>query len=319
LSVPSGQGTGTEHRDGAGRPFFLFSLPTYTIGCGPASSSAPKGADIMAKILRNRILLIVIALLAAGGIALSFFWESIALKPQLARIFPTMSVHSPMPTGDAREAGESGNGQAQEVPPGTTAKKKQQDFQIILKRHLFGKSQDSKKTGTEQAASVPLTATSLDLSLLGTITGPPDKRRAVILDKKKKAQELYGQGDTVQGSLIKEILRDKIILTVNGKDEVLLPEIPRKNPAPGVVKTLPAQQRNAIEAPVEEDNPDTLSAVPNEPEVGDPPMEPENPMEQAESTPEVTGEPMGKNAGNLPPVRRNQDKSSFKKNTQGKP
>jgi hypothetical protein len=273
----------------------------------------------MAKILRNRILLIVIALLAAGGIALSFFWDSIALQPQLARIFPTLSAHSPMPTGDVPEAGESVIGQAQGVKPGTIAKKKQQDFQVILKRHLFGKSQDSKKTGTDQAAAVPLTATSLDLSLLGTITGHPDKRRAVILDKKKKAQELYGQGDTVQGSLIKEILRDKIILTVNGKDEVLLPEIPRKNPAPGAARILPPQQRSAMEAPVEEDNPDTLSALPNEPEAGEPPMEPENPMEPAESTPEVTGEPMGKNAGNLPPVRRNQDKPSFQKNTQGKP
>jgi hypothetical protein len=316
LSVPSGQGTGTEHRDGAGRPFFLFSLPTYTIGCGPASSSAPKGADIMAKILRNRILLIVIALLAAGGIALSFFWESIALKPQLARIFPTMSVHSPMPTGDAREAGESGNGQAQGVTPGTTAKKKQQDFQIILKRHLFGKSQDSKKTGTEQATTVPLTATSLDLSLLGTITGPPDKRRAVILDKKKKAQELYGQGDTVQGSLIKEILRDKIILTVNGKDEVLLPEIPQKKSQARPQSFRPAQ--TAAE-PTAADIPDTSAAESNEPEAVEPPMEPEITMEPLESSPEVTGESTGKEAGNLPPVRRNQDKSSFKKNTQGKP
>lgn len=271
----------------------------------------------MAKILRNRILLIVIALLAAGGIALGFFWDSIASNPQLARIFPAMPARSPMPDGNAPETEENGNGEEKGVAPGTIVPKKQQDFQVILKRHLFGKSQDTKNTGNSEQAAVQLTATSLDLSLLGTITGPPDKRRAVILDKKRKAQELYGQGDTVQGSRIKEIQRDKIILTVNGKDEVLLPETPNKNPAPRSAKNLPAQQQNAVEAPLEEDNPDL--AGPNEPEAGEPPMEPENPLEQVEPTPEVTVEPMGNKTGNLPPVRRNQDRSSFKKNTQGKP
>jgi len=267
----------------------------------------------MAKILKNRILLIAIVLLVAGGIALSFFWDRIASQPQLARIFSTMSVRSPVPAGSAPEAGNSNKEQRQGRKPGTIATKKQQDSQIILTRHLFGKSQDSQKTASAEQSAVRLTATSLDLSLLGTITGPPEKRRAVILDKKKKAQELYGQGDTVQGSLIKEIQRDKLILTVNGKDEVLLPEIPKKNPQARPQAFRPAKEPTAV------DIPDTSTAESNEPDPMEPPMEPENPMEPPESTPEMTRESTGNEAGNLPPVRRNQDKSSLKNNTQGKP
>lgn len=109
--------------------------------------------------------------------------------------------------------------------------KKHPDFQTILKRNLFGPPPKEVEAVTTGPAPDTLAATALELSLLGTISGPSDTtRRAILLDKKKKVQDIYYQGDTVQGAVIKEIQRSKIILDVNGKEEMLIPETPKTNP-----------------------------------------------------------------------------------------
>lgn len=78
-----------------------------------------------------------------------------------------------------------------------------------------------------------LEATSLDLTLLGTISGGVNTQRAIIQDKRKRTQEIYYKGDAIGPALIKEILRGKVILTVRGKDEILLMKEPKSSPAKG--------------------------------------------------------------------------------------
>jgi type II secretory pathway component PulC len=141
------------------------------------------------------------------------------------------------------------------VIPVKSEQKKRPDPQTILKRNLFGTPPKGEKAATtEQPAPV---ATALELSLVGTITGPPNSRRAILLDKKKKVQDIYYQGDTVQGALIKEIQRGKIILNVNGKEEILVPETPKTNPSgatnPNPSSSIPPEmgQGPAPEIPAE--------------------------------------------------------------------
>jgi type II secretory pathway component PulC len=114
--------------------------------------------------------------------------------------------------------------------PVASEQKKHPDLQTILKRNLFGPPPKEVKAVTTGPAPETLAATALELSLLGTISGPSNTRRAILLDKKKKVQDIYYQGDTVQGAVIKEIQRSKIILDVNGKEEMLVPETPKTNP-----------------------------------------------------------------------------------------
>ncbi|MBU1985768.1 MAG: hypothetical protein KJ846_00925, partial [Proteobacteria bacterium] len=109
---------------------------------------------------------------------------------------------------------------------------KRPDHQVILKRNLFGPPPKKDQPGKTTQTAADLVATSLDLGLLGTITGSPKNRRAIILDKKTKLQDIYFQGDVIQGALIKEIQRGKIILNRNGKEEILIPETPKKNSTP---------------------------------------------------------------------------------------
>ncbi len=73
-----------------------------------------------------------------------------------------------------------------------------------------------------------LEPTTLKVALWGTVIGQSEPY-AVIEDKKQRKQALYQVGDTIQDANIKEILRNKVVLTFQGKDQVLLMEEDVKN------------------------------------------------------------------------------------------
>ncbi len=102
-------------------------------------------------------------------------------------------------------------------------REKKEDYSVITKRNLFGKAEEKAIEKVVEAKPV-MTATSLDLVLLGTIGGTSNDQRAFIRNKKNKSQDIYYKGDAIEHAFIKEISRGQIILTVNGKDEILLME-----------------------------------------------------------------------------------------------
>jgi len=92
----------------------------------------------------------------------------------------------------------------------------------VLERNLFGPPPSADKTksaGGQPAAD--LQPTSLSLVLMGTIVSADAESRAIILEKDTKNQDIYQQGDVVQGAVVKEILRKKVVLTSDGRDEIL--------------------------------------------------------------------------------------------------
>lgn len=96
------------------------------------------------------------------------------------------------------------------------------DYQVIVDRNLFGSSSGPVvETENEEASPDDMELTSLDIILLGTISGDSNGRRAFIVDKSTNEQEVYQKGDAVQGAIIKDILRGKIVLNYQGNDEVL--------------------------------------------------------------------------------------------------
>ncbi len=98
------------------------------------------------------------------------------------------------------------------------------DYQAIIDRNIFGsierETEDANTEGIKEIEAL-LEPTSLKIALLGTVVGDQQSTRAVIRDKGKKREDLYREGDTVQGAVIKKILRGKVILRVGGKDEIL--------------------------------------------------------------------------------------------------
>lgn len=93
-------------------------------------------------------------------------------------------------------------------------------YRTIVERNLF-----NTKTGVESAPEKldleTLKPTDLKLRLLGTVSGDKKDTYAVIEEVGKKQQHLYRVGDTIQNATVKTILREKVVLHVNGEDEIL--------------------------------------------------------------------------------------------------
>ncbi len=95
-------------------------------------------------------------------------------------------------------------------------------YKAIIDRNLF-------KTGMEAGEKKRLDSVNLDeikptelnLKLWGTVTGLTAYAFAVIEETKNRTQSLYRTGDTIQNATVKLILREKVVLNVNGRDEIL--------------------------------------------------------------------------------------------------
>ncbi len=98
-----------------------------------------------------------------------------------------------------------------------------QGHEIIVQRNLF-KVETEKKEATDKASGSNeqenIELTTLSLTLWGTVTGGSDLY-AVIEDKKSRIQALYQEGDSIQDARVKKILKREVILTFQGKDQVL--------------------------------------------------------------------------------------------------
>lgn len=115
-------------------------------------------------------------------------------------------------------------------------------YQTIIDRNIFGSiGREAEEAQAEQRKEIETTLepTSLKIALLGTVVGDRQSTLAVIKDKAKKTQDLYREGDTVQGADIRKILRGKVILRVGGRDEILTIE---ESAASGSEKEYPVSK-----------------------------------------------------------------------------
>ena len=94
------------------------------------------------------------------------------------------------------------------------------NFKSITERNLFGTVDKASKNNTSENIE-GLEPTSLDVALLGTVTGNNQDARAVIEEIGKRKQGLYKVGDSIQNAMVKMILNGKVVLRVGDKDEIL--------------------------------------------------------------------------------------------------
>lgn len=93
-------------------------------------------------------------------------------------------------------------------------------YQAIIDRNIFAsKEQPDQEVSADQIKN--LEPTSLKIRLLGTIAGDQQSARAIIEEPKQKTQNLYKTGDSIEGAVIKKILRGKVVLRVDGQDKIL--------------------------------------------------------------------------------------------------
>ena len=98
------------------------------------------------------------------------------------------------------------------------------EYTKIVERNIFGATEKIEEAlVVEEVKPVEtLEETSLQLSLLGTVAGDSASARAIILDQRKRSQDIYRVGDSVQEAEIRQILRGKVVLRHGEKDEILI-------------------------------------------------------------------------------------------------
>ncbi len=97
-------------------------------------------------------------------------------------------------------------------------------YDSIIERNLFNtkdKEEEVKEEPKVEEEDKELEETKLNLRLWGTVSGGGSTTYAVIEDKKERKQNLYREGDMIQKAVLKKILREQVILSVNNRDEIL--------------------------------------------------------------------------------------------------
>ena len=134
-------------------------------------------------------------------------------------------------------------------------------YQTILEKNLFNAKLRVSPTDVGQPPEPEiniesLEPTDLELELRGTIAGSSGNSYAIIAQKgrsrRSAQQELYRPGDTVQDAVIKRILRGKVVLSVEGTDQVLAmseraQQAPRTPPSAHPIRQKRTLRRSTIE------------------------------------------------------------------------
>lgn len=138
------------------------------------------------------------------------------------------------------------------------------DYGIILTRNIFKSVLEpmGNPIGSEETDLDSLAETTMQLALLGTVSGSREDARAIIREEKSKKEEIYQVGSEVQGALITRIDRGKVVLQVNGQEEVLNIKEPESGPpVAGGAEPVPVHPageaaENAPPQASPDDNPD---------------------------------------------------------------
>ncbi|HPI91773.1 MAG TPA: type II secretion system protein N [Deltaproteobacteria bacterium] len=106
--------------------------------------------------------------------------------------------------------------------------KSRSDYDIIASRDLL-KVNKARPSGDKAiSGDVERPLAQMGIMLRGTITGPSEIARAII--EEANNQELYRIGDTVKGATLIAIFRNKVIMDVNGQQQMLVVEETASSP-----------------------------------------------------------------------------------------
>ena len=100
----------------------------------------------------------------------------------------------------------------------------QGDYSAIAERNIFNSGTEAIAPQAPKVDIENLKQTDMKLKLWGTVTGQNGRAYAVIEDTKTRKQNLYHAGDTIQNATVKLILREKVVLNVDNRDEILAME-----------------------------------------------------------------------------------------------
>jgi general secretion pathway protein C len=100
-----------------------------------------------------------------------------------------------------------------------------ENFKTIWERNLFSvKVDEASKLEPQKLLSKidALSVASLNCTLMGTVLNEDGQSWAIIQDNQTSQQDRYSVGSTVSGAKVVMILRNKVVLNIDGRDELLV-------------------------------------------------------------------------------------------------
>lgn len=133
--------------------------------------------------------------------------------------------------------------------------KRMEDYGLIASKDVFHTTKDTaKKAGKDrQGQAEEIKVTELNLELKGTVVGDGKDSYAFIMDKGSRKEDVYYANDYVTGAQILRVANGRVILSVEGREEVLLmsdesrtlPEMGSGEEKAGAESVKPAEQKPA--------------------------------------------------------------------------
>jgi len=123
------------------------------------------------------------------------------------------------------------------------------EYDVIVERDLLqvGKSSSSANAAPVEKDVVRPIA-EMGLTLKGTITGPKEIARAII--EEKREQKSYKIGEEVKGATVLAIYRNKVIMDVNGQEQMLVIEETKTKPTGPTRRTrAPSSPGSSVSGP----------------------------------------------------------------------
>lgn len=105
-------------------------------------------------------------------------------------------------------------------------------YNSIWEKDIFHTTFKDQKNESEPVSVEQLTLTSLNCSLIGTVTEKDGYGWAIIRDDDDSLQKMVTLGSNVKGARVVRILQDRVILNIGGKDELLLMDMEEKPARP---------------------------------------------------------------------------------------
>jgi type II secretion system protein C len=97
------------------------------------------------------------------------------------------------------------------------------EYNSVADQDIFRTSRTDAGEPLEQAEELEITP--LNLKLKGVVLGLEAASFAVIYDEQSKKEDLYYLNDYIQGARMVQVMPDRIILSRQGKQEVLMLEV----------------------------------------------------------------------------------------------
>jgi general secretion pathway protein C len=121
------------------------------------------------------------------------------------------------------------------------------DYNVIVERDLLKVSRTSPTSGQGTVdKDVVRPIAEMGLALKGTIAGPKEIARAII--ESKNEQKIYKIGDEIMGATLLAVFRNKVIMDVNGQEQMLVMEEGEQKArvsGPGIPSRIPGRSAAA--------------------------------------------------------------------------